>query len=162
MRGLSSEKGVAEIIAALLLVCITLSAGIMLAVYASGLMGRLDVPRSQPYTDQLTLDYYNWPIGSPAYLYITVRNDGASTLTFGDFFIQGLRNTTDLTPNPSQYAKVCPTPNPYVLSVQSSCTLQFQPPSGLTVTLGTAYTVKLVAMDGTIFTFSCVYGSYTH
>lgn len=158
-----SRKGVAEIIAALLLVCITLSAGMLFAIYASGLMGRLDVPKSQPYTDQLTLDYYNWPCpsgncnsGSPGTLTIIVRNDGASTITLADFFIQGsLESTSGLT------FTNCPS-NPYVLSVQSSCTIALSVPSGLSVTQGVAYTVKLVANDGTIFTFSCIYGSYTH
>jgi hypothetical protein len=32
----------------------------------------------------------------------------------------------------------------------------------LTAISGSAYAVKLVATDGTIFTFSCIAGSYTH
>ena len=158
MRGLSSRKGVAEIIAALLLVCITLSAGIMLAVYASGLMGRLDVPRSQPYEEQLALDYYSWPYvagSNPGSLEIIVRNDGVATTILADFFIQG-----SLEPASGVTFSSCPS-SPSV-TVQTTCTITLAVPSGLTVTQGTAYIVKLVTKDGAIFTFSCVYGSYTH
>lgn len=154
MSWLYSRKGVAEIIAALLLVCIAISAATLLAIYASGLMGSLQVPVSQPYAEHLALDYYNWPAGNS--LKIIVRNDGVATITLADFFLQGsMEATSGLT-----FAN-CPS-NPYVLPVQSSCTITLPVPSGLTVTQGTAYSVKLVAKDGAIFTFSCIYGSYTH
>lgn len=155
MNSLSSRKGIAEIIAAMLLILITLSAAILLGVYASGLMGHIMVQQSQPYNEQLTLDYYNWPT-NPGSLKITVRNDGLATITLADFFVQGLpENTAGFT-----FAN-CPS-NPYVLPVQTSCTITIPAPSGLTVTQGTAYTVKLVSKDGAVFTFSCIYGSYTH
>ena len=159
----SSRRGVSEIIAALLVVCITVSAGTLFAAYASGVMGRLQTSVAQPYTEQLTLDYYNWPCpngncysSTAGSLTITIRNDGAATITFADFFMQGVRNTTDVTPTSCN-----------ALPVQSSCTLTFNVPSGLISSLtanggGMAYAVKLVARDGTIFTFSCIYGSFTH
>jgi len=152
---LSSRKAISEIISALLVVCITVSAATLFAAYASGIMGSLLVPVSQPYTEQLTLDYYNWATvaNGPT---LTIRNDGAATITLGDFFLQGVKNTTDLT------TSNCPSPNAYVFPVQSSCTLTFPIPTGLSVTSGFAYTVKLVARDGTIFTFSCVAGGFTH
>ncbi|HXZ90908.1 MAG TPA: archaellin/type IV pilin N-terminal domain-containing protein [Candidatus Dormibacteraeota bacterium] len=151
MRPPSSRRGVSEIIAALLVVCITVSAATLFAVYASGLMGSLQMRVSQPYTEQLTLEYYNWltVANGPS---LTIRNDGMATITFAAFYIQGVKNTTDLTPN------TCPS----VLPVQSSCTLTFPVPSTLTVTSGIAYTVKFVAKDGTIFTFSIIAGSNTH
>jgi len=160
----SSRKGVSEIIAALLVISITISAGALFAAYASGLMGSIQKQvTTQPYLEQLTLDYYTWPCPSgncysstAGSLTITIRNDGAAPITFVDFFMQGVRNTTNVTPTSC-----------YVLPVQSSCTLTFQVPTGLTSTLtanggGIAYIVKLVAKDGAIFTFSCIYGSYTH
>jgi len=156
MRLVSSRKAVSEIIGALLVICITISLGTLLAAYASGLMGQLQSPTSQPYTEQLTLDYYTWLTvnNGPQ---ITIRNDGAAPITLADFFLQGWKNTSDLT-----LGSNCASPNPYSISVQGSCTLTFPVPSGLTVTSGIAYTVKLVAKDGTIFTFSCIAGSYTH
>ena len=130
---------------------ITVAAGTLLAAYASGVMGGLQTKVSQPYTEQLTLEYYNWlNTGS---LILTLRNDGAATINFADFYIQGAKNTTDLT------LSNCPSPN-YALPVQSSCTMTFST-TGMTITSGIAYTVKFVAIDGTIFTFSCIAGSNT-
>ena len=160
MKLAQSRKGVSEIIAALLVVCITVSAATLFAVYASGLMGNILKPASQPYTEQLTLDYYNWcttwandncnSIGS---LTVTIRNDGAATITFADFFIQGAKTTASpLTGCPSSWP---------ALAVQSACPLSISVPTGVTVTSGIAYLIKLVATDGTIFTFSCIAGSYT-
>ncbi len=165
MRLLTSRKAVSEIIAALLIICITVSAGTLLAAYASGLMGRIQPPvASQPYTEQLTLEYYYWlncPSGStcsgssksPT---LTIRNDGAATVKLVDFFMQGNSST------PAGSGGICPSGPPYTLPVQQSCTLTFTIPTGMTVTSGIAYTLKLVASDGAIFTFSCIAGSNTH
>jgi flagellin-like protein len=158
MRLASSRRGLSEVIAALLVVSITISAGTLFAVYASGLMGSIMNPTSQPYTEQLTLDYYTWPCpsGSCNALVITVRNDGAASITLSDYFIQGVK----LTLASSNLGSNCPTASlPEVLTVQSTCTITFPV---TTVTSGVAYIVKLVAKDGTIFTFSCIAGSYTH
>jgi flagellin-like protein len=156
MRLASSPKGVSEIIGALLVVCITVAAATLFAAYVSGLMGQLQTPTSQPYTEQLTLDYYNWVTLSSG-PQITIRNDGAATITFADFFLQGVAV------QPTAGGSGCPGASaPYSLTVQSSCILTFPVPTGLTVTSGIAYAVKLVAKDGTIFTFSCIAGSYTH
>ena len=156
MRLPSSRRAVSQIIAALLLVCITVSAATLFAAYASGLMGEILNPKtSEPYTEQLTLEDYTWldcPSGStcsglsqsPT---LIIRNDGAATITFGDFFINGMSTTVS----------GCAS-----LQVQSTCTITFPIPSGLTVTLGIAYTVKFVAKDGTLFTFSIIAGSNTH
>lgn len=151
-----SRRGISEIIAALLVICITVSAGTLLAVYASGVMGRLQTTVTQPYTKQLTLEYYSWLDCQPGSTScsgtsqsptLTIRNDGAATITFADFYMQGVPTTVS----------GCSS-----LQVQSTCTVTFPIPSGLTVTLGIAYTVKFVANDGTLFTFSIIAGSNTH
>jgi len=161
MRWPSSRKGVSEILAALLLISITLAAGTLFAVYASGLMGRILVPESTPYTEQLTLDYYTWscPSGNcnnpgPT---VIIRNDGEASVTLADFYIQGVSIATSSITHSN-----CPSPNWYTLPIQNTCTLTLPIPSSLTVISGSAYAVKLVATDGTIFTFSCIAGSYTH
>jgi flagellin-like protein len=154
MRQLSSRKGISEIVSALLVICITVSAGTLLAAYASGLMGRLQTTVAQPYTEQLTLEYYNW-LNTASAPQLIIRNDGAATITLVDFFMQGMRNTTSLTLT-NCYSK------PYVLPVQQSCTVTFPVPTGLTITSGTTYAVKFVASDGAIFTFTLIAGSNTH
>lgn len=166
MNRVGSRRAVSEIIAALLIVCITVSAATLFAAYASGIMGAIQKPVSQPYTEQLTIDYYCWGSWSGGYcntstitsVLVTIRNDGAATITFADFFIQGFK-ATSVTPSSSG----CPSASsPYYLNVQSVCTLTISVPTGLTVKSGIAYSVKFVATDGSIFTFSCIAGSYTH
>lgn len=156
MRALSSRRGVSEILAALLVICITVAAATLLAAYASGLMGNLQTRVAQPYTEQLTLEYYNWlNAKNNAPPQLIIRNDGAATITLADFFMQGMRNTTSIT-FANCYSK------PYVLPVQQSCTVTFPVPTGLTITPYVTYTVKFVASDGAIFTFTLVAGSNTH
>jgi flagellin-like protein len=154
MRQLSSRKGISEILSALLVICITVAAATLLAAYASGLMGSLQTKVTQPYTEQLTLEYYNW-LNTANAPQLIIRNDGAATITLVDFFMQGMRNTTSLTFT-NCYSK------PNVLPVQQSCTVTFPVPTGLTITSGITYTVKFVASDGAIFTFTLIAGSNTH
>ncbi len=141
----------------MLMITITVAAGVLLYVYSSGVVGGLDRTNvAQPYTESLTLDYYNWlnPANAPQ---LTLRNVGSAQITFADFFMAGMGNTSDLT-----FGSNCPSPTPYVLAVQSSCTVTFPIPTGLTVTSGVAYAVKIVAKDSSIFSFSCIAGSNTH
>jgi len=180
---LSSRRGISEIISALLVVCITVSAATLLGAYASGLMGRIQTRVSQPYTEQLTLDYYQWCNGASstwsngncvtiASLYpFTIRNDGAAAITLNDFYIEGgVNGGAMVTSISNNNSPGCPSTNtppstspPYTIAVQSTCTLTITTSglTGLTITAGSSYTVKLVANDGTIFTFSCIAGSYT-
>ena len=159
----SSRRGISEIISALLVICITVSAATLLGAYASGLMGRLQKQVSQPYTEQLTLDYYSWTCSTscdnPGPTLI-IRNDGAAQITLGDFYVQGVSIATSSITHTN-----CPSPGPssnwYTLPVQNTCQLTLLIPSTLTATSGVAYIVKFVATDGTIFTFSCIAGTWT-
>jgi hypothetical protein len=126
----------------------------LLYVFAEGLMGGLPSNVSQPYLEQLSLDYYDWTNTNS--LTLTLRNVGSAQIRFSDFFIAATRNSTALT-----FVGGCVSPQG-MLPVQASCTLTFPVPVGLTITSGIAYTVKIVAADGTTFTFSCIAGSNTH
>jgi len=158
-RSLSSRKGASEIIAAMLLIVITVAASILLYAYVSGLMGRLQgVSVQQPYLEQVALDYYDWSgtsTCSPSItiLCLTLRNVGVAKVTMSDFFIAGTRNTTGLT-----FGAGCNSPQRGVLAVQSSCVLTFPVPSGFTPTPGVAYNVKIVTKDGAILSYSCIAG----
>lgn len=155
----SSRKGASEVIAAMLLIAITVAAAVLMYAYASGLMGRLQgVAIQQPYLEQVALDYYDWSGTSPCsssitILCLTLRNVGVAKLAMSDFFIAGIRNTTDLT-----FGAVCNSPQQGVLAVQSSCLLKFPVPSGFTPTPGVAYNVKIVTRDGAILSYSCIAG----
>lgn len=158
---LSSRKGASEVIAAMLLIVITVAAATLLYAYTSGLMGRLQgVAVQQPYLEQVALDYYDWSGASQCstsinVLCLTLRNVGVAKVSMSDFFIAGRRNTTNLT-----FGAGCNLPQPGVLAVQSSCVLTFPVPSDFSpsVTLGVAYNVKIVTKDGAILSYSCIAG----
>ena len=150
------RRGVSEVIAAMLLIVITVAAAVLLYAYVSGVMGRLQgAAVSQPYLEQVSLDYYDWSGTSTcsttiAILCLTLRNVGVAKVTMSDFFIAGTRNTTDLTFGPG-----C---SKGVLAVQASCVLTFPVPSSVGATSGDAYGVKVGTKDGAIFSYSCIAG----
>jgi hypothetical protein len=156
---LSSCKGASEVIAAMLLIVITVAASVLMYAYVSGLMGRLQgVAVQQSFLDQVALDYYDWSGASKCstsinVLCLTVRNVGVGKVAMSDFFIAGTRNTTDLT-----FGAGCNSPQQGSLGVGSSCVLTFPVPSGFAPTAGVAYNVKIVTSDGAILSYSCIAG----
>jgi flagellin-like protein len=146
-----SRRGASEVIAAMLLIVITVAAAVLMYAYSSGLMGQLQgVAVQQPYLEQVSLDYYDWTALTT--LKLTVRNVGAAKVTMADFFVAGMRNTTALT-----FGSGCNSPRG-VLAVQSACVVTFPVPSGF-ATPGVAYSVKIVAKDGAVFSYSCIAGT---
>lgn len=140
-----SRRGTSEIIAVMLLIVITVTASIMMYVYVSGLMGRLQgIATRQPYIERVALEYYDWT--NPSTLKLTLRNVGAATVVMSDFFINGVSQS------------------------QSGCTGNLAPQSGvctatitpagpiLPIQMGTTYIVKIVTNDGAVFSYSCVPG----
>jgi flagellin-like protein len=152
---LFNRKGVSEIIAAMLLIVITVAAAVLMYAYTSDLFGRLQgVAVQQPYLEQVALDYYDWTTttnGRFSPLKLTLRNVGVAKVTMSDFFIAGVRNSTDLTFNGCAKA---------ILNVQTSCVVTFPVPSTLlsTITPGLAYSVRIGTINGAIFSYSCIAG----
>ncbi len=146
-----SRRGVSEVISAVMLILITFSAGVLLYVYSSGLMAGLQVSRSAtPYLDSVALEYYDWTTLNT--LKLALRNTGPVNVVLADFYIAGTKNTS-----PLSFGSGCNSPNG-ALPVQSSCTITFPTPGGLSITNGLAYSVKLVATDGATFSYSCIAG----
>jgi archaeal type IV pilus assembly protein PilA len=139
------RRGISEVIAAMLLILIAVAASVLLYVYASGLMGRLQgAAQNQPYLDQISLDYYDWTTLTA--LKLTLRNVGASKVNLAtgsaDYFVNG----AILTPS------------------TNTCTSLQIPQSTCQVTLpaigtsGIAYNVKIGTKDGAVFSYSCIAG----
>jgi len=150
-----SRRGVSEIIAALLVVCITVSAATLFAAYASGLMGNLLTTVTQPYTEQFSVEYYSWNTLSS--LSVDVRNTGVATvnLATADYYLSGIQLTTAPTfscVSPATSTAVAPT---------GACSLTWSLTAG-SYSSGIAYVLKIVLRDGATFTFSIVAGSNTH
>jgi len=157
MRWVSSRKGVSEIIAALLVIMITISAGTLFAAYASGLMGGMQKQMTaQPYIEQISSEYYNWNTVSS--LTVDVRNTGAATINLqtADYYLGG-----NLIPSGSVAVTVCATPS--AVTPGTACTVTLSGLSTSSYSIGVAYVLKIVlTKDGATFTFLIIAGSTTH
>jgi flagellin-like protein len=144
---LSSRKGASEVIAAMLLLVITVAASVLLYAYVSGLMGRLQgVTVQQPYLERLTLEYYDWTRTST--LKLSLRNVGAEVINIGAaaWYINGVGQTeSGCTGN---------------LAPQTGACMATITPTGLIppIQSGVAYAVKVVTQQGAISSYSCIAG----
>jgi hypothetical protein len=96
------------------------------------------------------MEAYDWnPVTTLA---LTVRNVGPATITFSDFFINGVLQAAPT------YSGGCAGATPS-LAVGSSCTLTV---AGLTgYSSGVEYSIKIVTIDGAVFSYSAIAGSST-
>jgi len=160
------RRGVAEIIATMLLIIITVAAALLLYGYASGLMGRLQgAAMSQPYLEQVSLDYYNWPATgkcSTSYvLCLTIRNVGVAKVTIAEVFVNGVLQTATLSNLGGGSGCNSPTGNvplntACMETIASFASTTFS--GSATPTSGVAYQVKIVTNDGAILSYSCIAG----
>jgi len=154
---LARRKAISEIIAALLLICITVAVGTLFAAYASGLMGRIEPgAASQPYTEQLSVEYYEWPSNTLSSLTIDVRNTGVATVNLqtADYYLSGIQLTTAPT-----FTCVAPATST-AIAPTGVCQLVWNSLTASSYTSGIAYVLKIVlTKDGATFTFSVVAGS---
>jgi FlaG/FlaF family flagellin (archaellin) len=144
-----TNKAVSQVIAALLLIAISVAAAVLVYVFSIGLLGSLQSSGGQQAKQQVIMEAYNWPTGTPGLLTLTLRNTGPAAVQFADWFINGVAVAT--------VAGTC-TPfatNP--LAVGSSCQLTLTPPDA-TIAAGVAYVIKGVSVDGAVFSYSAIYG----
>ena len=142
-----NNRGVSVIIAALLLIAITVAAAILLYVFSIGLLGSLQSGGGQQTKQQLIMEAYTWtnPAGP---LTMTVRNVGPATIQFADVFINGAIQTVT----------GCGFGSTPTLLVGSSCQLTITAPTG-NPSSGVAYPIKVVTVDGAVFSYSAIAGS---
>src|SRR5208337_896583 len=99
---------------------------------------------------------YDWTsTANPPLLTVTLRNVGPSAVQITDYFINGqLVGTAAAGPNglPCGGAGTTKT-----LTVGASCSETLTPPS--TISQGVAYVVKVVSVDGAVFSYSAIAGS---
>lgn len=156
------KKGVSEVVAAMLLITITVAASIIFYVYSSGLLGSLTgaQPQSGQYSNQITLEYYDWT--SLNSLKLTVRNVGSGFAKISAYYVNGVK----VAPSPGGCTTVS-TLYPQTSTLTSSCTVTLtisgSPPrlGGQTVLTGVAYLVKIATTDGGLFSYSCIAGQST-
>ena len=142
-----NNRAVSAIIAALLLIAITVAAAILLYVFSIGLLGSLQTGGGQQTKEQLIMEAYNW--NPPTGLTMTLRNVGPATVQFADAFINGVIQTPT--------GSGCMAGTPPTLAVGSSCVMTFASLTGFSS--GVAYPIKLVTIDGAVFSYSAIAGS---
>jgi hypothetical protein len=185
---MTGKRGISEIAAAMLLITIAVAASIIIYIYSSGLLGSLQGARpQQPYANQITLEYYDWSSSSSngnCYspdlhkLCLTLRNVGAGIAVLADFFVAGVKVTLDTgagstcagyTGGRTTIAITGTATQTYTATGllpqgPNSCTAILDiPTTGSTATIspGVAYSVRVVTVDGSTFSFSCIAGQST-
>jgi hypothetical protein len=182
-----AKKGVAEYVAVLLLILITVAGTIILYVYSSGLLGSLQGAQPQkPYSQMISVEYYDWTTTASGasdptlhYLKIAIRNVGSGIAVLSEFFVAGVKITAPIAGTCAAYTVSQTTAAITVVGMTtatitntggllprgpSSCTAILTiPNTGVTqtITSGAAYPVKVVTADGSVFSYSLVAGLST-
>jgi hypothetical protein len=139
----------------MLLIAITIAAGVSYYVYSTKLLGSLEGANGPVTMDNLRIEAYNWD--SLNSLLLNVRNIGTNVLNFNsaDWFVGGVKMSVSVT-NPT--GGTCTTNT--AVSPGTLC-LATATISGLTVNSGIVYVVKIVLRDGAIFSISAIAGQVT-
>ena len=152
---LGSRRGVSEVIGALAMIALAVTSGIMVYMYASGIIGPLQGSKvQQPYLEQVALNFYTWQTktttsATSGNITLMLRNTGTVQVKLADFFIAG-------TSMPS--ANVTYHCGSNYINVNSACSISLNY-SGLSLTIGDSYNVRSVTNDGAIFNFLCIAGN---
>jgi flagellin-like protein len=162
-----NNRAVSAVIATLLLIAIAVAAAIIVYVFSIGLLGGLQTSGGQQVKQQVILEAYSWPAsGANANnLVLTLRNVGPAAVQFSDYFINGVAvppsggtGGTGLTA--CSYGTTLTTP----LAVGSNCVAVLPATVGTTTgtttsySAGVAYVIKVVSVDGAVFSYSAIAG----
>ena len=169
------RRAVSPIVATLLLIAISVAAGVIVYVFTTGLAGTLTNSHVNQLTEQISLDAYNFQTSPANFLTMYLRNTGTGAVTVNAIYFNGspvnfygtcgsglagaTSTTTVTTTIPSGSASttlasaVFPTASPQ--GAQASCQLNVY---GLTASAGTSYQVTIATVDGGKFIFNVVAG----
>jgi len=133
----------------MLLIMITIAAGVSYYVYSTKLLGSLEGANAPVTMDNLRIEAYNWNTVNLLTLNVSIRNVGTNILTISTahWFVGGIMQTS---------LAGCPT----TLSPGAGCTAKITI-SQLTPASGIVYVVKVVLSDGAIFSASAIAGQVT-
>ena len=146
-----NNKAVSQVIAALLLIAISVAAAVLVYVFSIGLLGSLQSGGGQQAKQQVIMEAYNWNnLSPPTKLDMTLRNVGPAQFQFSDVFINGAL----VTPASSG----CMSATPAILGVGSSCVLEIGTPPA-SYNTGVSYVIKIVSIDGAVMSYSAICGS---
>ncbi len=150
-----NNRAVSAVIATLLLIAIAVAAAIIVYVFSIGLLGGLQTSGGQQVKQQVIMEAYNW-VAQSATLILTLRNVGPANAQFADWFINGAtgrsgnRNVALLEQGHAHVA--C------TLGCRQFLCSNFDPLQRATSS-GVSYVVKVVTIDGAVFSYSAIAGS---
>ncbi|MDG6988577.1 MAG: hypothetical protein JRN21_04540 [Nitrososphaerota archaeon] len=173
------RRAVSPIVATLLLIAISVAAGVIVYVFTTGLAGTLTNSHVNQLTEQVSLDAYNFQTSPPNYLTMYLRNTGTGAITVSAVYFNGVltsfygscgaqnvvtsgayatTTSSSLTVVSGTVTTTIATSYPVTTAqpVQASCELNVY---GITGTSsGTSYQVTIATVDGGKFIFNVVAG----
>jgi len=134
---------VSQVIAALLLIAITVAAAVLLYTFSVGLLGSLETIGGQQMSEQLMLEAYSW---SPGVITGSFKNVGSSPIPMGqaDVFVNGM--------TAGHPGGACAG---LTLTPQQGCGFIIATTGAYA--MGTMYSMKVVTPVGGVFTYAITY-----
>jgi hypothetical protein len=155
----AARRAVDPIIATLLLIAISVAAGILVYVYVNSLSGGLTASGGQQISEQASMDSFNFnTLTAPV---INIRDTGGSSTTLNAVYFDG---------QPCQGGNAVCTATAFVEPATNGCTGVALPVTCTTgqyvamtlttaaQTAGTSHTVKVISITGGTYVFSVVAG----
>jgi hypothetical protein len=156
---MTARRAVDPIIATLLLIAISVAAGILVYVYVNSLSGGLTASGGQQISEQASMDSFNFnTLTAPV---INIRDTGGSSTTLNAVYFDG---------QPCQAGNVVCTTVSFVEPATNGCTGVALPVTCTTgqyvamtlttaaQTAGTSHIVKVISITGGTYVFSVVAG----
>jgi len=134
-----NRKAVSPVIATLLMIAIAVAAAILVYVWSMGLVGTLQGTGGQQTREQIIMEAYD---ATTATWTLYLRNVGPTSANVTAIYVEG-----KLAANPKK-----------IITPSGATSITFSSPTGLTLTPGAAYTVKIVTASGAVFSYSVIAG----
>lgn len=146
-----NNRGVSEVIAAMLLIAIAVSAAILLYVFAIGLLGSLGSGGGSQTKEELILEAYNFPVAGP--IAISMRNVGPNSINIGgaDFFVNGVKATLGAPSSGTSCVGATLTPTQACAGILTLGTMS-------SLVWGASYPLRVVTPDGGVFSYPITAG----
>jgi flagellin-like protein len=154
LMNIPRRKAVSPIIATLLLIAITVAAGIIVYVFVNGLAGNFTKSGGNQLTEQITETAYTFGLTTPNNLVVYLQNTGSGSVTLANFYLNGAAATETHVVGVSG-TSCYSLPTSYQIQVGTTCYISFTVSSP---TAGASYSLKVVTVDGGTFTFNVIAG----
>ena len=153
---MTARRAVDPIIATLLLIAISVAAGIIVYVYVNSLAGGLTQAGGTQMSEQLSMDSYSFAASGANNLVLNLRNSGSASVTIdsGALFYDGTLQT-DTHTGPGSGTSCFALGTSYQVTVGTPCYIVLHI---VGATAGTGHLVKVVTVSGGTFTYPVTAG----